>query len=86
METNDLRELIGRQCSVIDPRGKRDEFHAATIIGANVNLSIIQRDGSITEYVSYTVELHKLTISKDRWGTTEYHRTFVVSGDRIRIY
>lgn len=85
METNELKKLIGRECLVIDPRSKRKDYESATIMSVNVNISKMRyKDNSIYEHLSYTVELHKLTISKTRWRK-EYHRSFTVSGDRIVI-
>ena len=87
MDTNDLKRLIGSDCLVIDPRSKKKVFEPAKIISANYSIETINRSGEIYERISFGVELYKLTVTKrNRYGEVyEYHRSFNVSGDRIKI-
>lgn len=87
MDTNDLKKLIGCDCLVIDPRSKKKEFEPAKIISANFSIQTIKHTGEIYEHISFGVELHKLTVTKkNRYGEVyKYHRSFNVSGDRIKI-
>lgn len=87
METDKLKELVGRECLVVDPRSKKKQFEPATINGVSWNYDQIYNDGSCREWTGYTVTLHRLTTTKrNRYGETyEYNRSFDVSGDRIKI-
>ena len=86
MNTNDLKQLIGKPCLAIDPRSKKQEWKPGKIISAHYSISTNKHTGDIHERISYEVELKKRATTKDKWGVlVEYHRTFVVSGDRIQI-
>jgi len=83
METNELKKLIGRECVVIDSRSKKKVFETATI--NSVTWSTRKSyNGELYDHISYGVTLHKLTIRKNKFFP-EYHRSFDVSGDSIRI-
>lgn len=84
METNELKKLIGQECLVIDPRKKKKEFEPATIKSVNVNISNKYRSDEIIEWVSYGVQLHRLSIRKNKFFP-EYHKCFDVSGERIKL-
>jgi len=87
MDTNNLKQLIGSDCLVIDPRSKKKEFEPAKIHSANISLQKIAMTGEIFEHISYGVTLYKATLKKrNRYGEEyEYHRSFNVGGDRIQI-
>ena len=86
METNELKKLLKTECLAIDPRSKKREFQPATIISIDINLHSMRRTNEIFEYVRYEVELYKITICKSyRNENLEYHRSFWVSGDRIKL-
>lgn len=83
MQTESLKKLIGKECLAIDPRSRKKEYEAATVIASYWKAQEIGTS-HIIERITFTVRLDRFT-TPARKMFSPYQRVFDVGGDRIRF-